>query len=52
MVCRAEFSPGQQRAMQVFSTLLTFHFVALGWVFFVLPSPELAGKVLLTLFGM
>ncbi|NLG96576.1 MAG: MBOAT family protein [Chloroflexi bacterium] len=46
------FSPGQQRAMQVFSTLLTFHFVALGWVFFVLPSPELAGKVLLTLFGM
>lgn len=30
--------------------LLTFHYVTLGWVWFALPSTELAGKVLLRLF--
>jgi D-alanyl-lipoteichoic acid acyltransferase DltB (MBOAT superfamily) len=32
--------------------LLTFHFVALGWVFFALSTPELAWRVLRVLFGV
>jgi D-alanyl-lipoteichoic acid acyltransferase DltB (MBOAT superfamily) len=39
------------RAISVLSVLLTFHYVALGWVFFVLPEPELIGKVLRGLLG-
>jgi D-alanyl-lipoteichoic acid acyltransferase DltB (MBOAT superfamily) len=35
----------------VLSVLLTFHYVALGWVFFALPEPELIGKVWRGLFG-
>jgi alginate O-acetyltransferase complex protein AlgI len=31
--------------------LLTFNYVAIGWVFFVLPSPERSFHVFLTLFG-
>ncbi|MBI3160295.1 MAG: MBOAT family protein [Chloroflexi bacterium] len=31
--------------------LLTFHFVALGWVWFALPTPQLAGRVLRVLLG-
>jgi alginate O-acetyltransferase complex protein AlgI len=45
------FSPAVQRGLQVFSALLTFHYVALGWVWFVLPEPGMAGTVLLRLFG-
>ncbi len=40
------------RAGQVGATLLTFNFVALGWVWFALPSPSLAVQVLGKLFGM
>jgi D-alanyl-lipoteichoic acid acyltransferase DltB (MBOAT superfamily) len=32
-------------------TLLTFHYVALGWVWFALPSPQLSWQVLLRLLG-
>jgi D-alanyl-lipoteichoic acid acyltransferase DltB (MBOAT superfamily) len=45
------FSPLARRALAVFSTLLTFHYVALGWVFFVLPTPGMAVEVFKTLFG-
>jgi alginate O-acetyltransferase complex protein AlgI len=46
------FSPLAERALRVFSTLITFHFVALGWVFFLLPDPGQALHVFQTLFGL
>jgi len=46
------FSPLLQRTLGVLSTLFTFHFVALGWVFFLLPTPQMAGKVFQVLFGL
>lgn len=44
-------SPWLGRALAVGGGLLTFHYVALGWVFFVLPDAGMAGQVLLRLFG-
>jgi alginate O-acetyltransferase complex protein AlgI len=46
------FSPAVQRGLRIFATLLTFHYVALGWVWFVLPNPAAAGRVMLSLFGV
>lgn len=46
-----EISPAGQRGWQIASTVFTFHYVALGWVFFVLPTPQMAGMVLARLFG-
>jgi D-alanyl-lipoteichoic acid acyltransferase DltB (MBOAT superfamily) len=43
--------PRLQRAVSLGTTLLTFHFVALGWVFFTLPDTGLAFEVLGRLFG-
>lgn len=43
--------PPLARLIGVLSVLLTFHYVALGWVFFALPEPELIGKVLRGLLG-
>lgn len=43
--------PRVQTALQVGGILLTFHFVALGWVFFALSQPGLSAQVLLKLFG-
>lgn len=44
------------RPKQIFAKtagiLLTFNFVALGWVFFALPEPQLSWHVILTLFGV
>lgn len=40
------------RLLTATSWLLTFHYVALGWVFFALPTPQLALRVLKTLFGI
>lgn len=40
-----------QSALQVGGTLLTFHFVALGWVFFALSEPSLSWQVIGMLFG-
>jgi alginate O-acetyltransferase complex protein AlgI len=39
-------------ALQVGGILLTFHFVALGWVFFALSEPSLSGIVFGKLFGV
>jgi len=47
-----DFSAGVQRGLKIFSTLLTFHYVALGWVWFVLPAPQTAVKVLSRLAGV
>ena len=44
-------NPRVQTALQVGGVLLTFHFVALGWVFFALSEPSLSGMVFRKLFG-
>jgi alginate O-acetyltransferase complex protein AlgI len=41
-----------QPALQIGGILLTFHFVALGWVFFALSDPSLSWHVFRKLFGM
>jgi D-alanyl-lipoteichoic acid acyltransferase DltB (MBOAT superfamily) len=45
-------NPRLQTAMQLGGILLTFHFVALGWVFFALSSPSISWQVLLALSGV
>jgi len=45
-------NPRLQTAMQLGGILLTFHFVALGWVFFALSDPSLSWKVMLRLFNL
>jgi D-alanyl-lipoteichoic acid acyltransferase DltB (MBOAT superfamily) len=44
--------PGQRRAWTVAGVLITFHFVALSWVWFAVPDFNLAARVLLRLFGL
>ncbi len=46
-----EKHPGPNAASRVFSTLLTFHYVALGWVWFALPSINLSLATFGKLFG-
>ena len=41
-----------QPALSIGGILLTFHFVALGWVFFALSQPALSWQVFRKLFGM
>jgi len=41
-----------QKALQIGGTLLTFHFVALGWVFFALSETALSQTVITKLFGL
>jgi D-alanyl-lipoteichoic acid acyltransferase DltB (MBOAT superfamily) len=48
----AAFTPLQQRLLNIGGILLTFHFVALGWVFFALSTPERSWHVLQVLFGL
>ena len=45
-------SPRLQSVMQLGGVLLTFDFVALGWVFFALTEPSLSWHVLLALSGV
>ncbi len=45
-------SPRAQRALSIGGALLTFHFVALGWVWFVLPDPALGWQFILRLVGV
>lgn len=44
--------PRVRRAITVFGVLVTFHFVALGWVFFALPTPADSFEMLARLFGI
>ncbi len=44
-------NPRWQRTLQIGGVLLTFHFVALGWVFFALSEPSLSWHVFMRLFG-
>jgi D-alanyl-lipoteichoic acid acyltransferase DltB (MBOAT superfamily) len=41
-----------QRFINVAGTLITFHYVTLGWVFFALSSPRLSWHALFKLFGL
>ena len=41
-----------QSVLQFGGVLLTFHFVALGWVFFALSDPSLSRQVLMKLFNL
>ncbi len=45
-------NPRLQTFMQLGGILLTFHFVALGWVFFALSSPSISWRVILALSGV
>lgn len=49
---RFVIAPAQQYLLQVGGVLLTFHFVALGWVFFALSNPTLSWIVFGKLFGL
>lgn len=49
---RIQQKPALNKAVTVFTTLLTFQFVALGWVWFALPSMDLSLRVFGCLFGM
>jgi len=44
--------PRLQKALNVFNTLFTFHFVALGWIWFALPDPGLSINVFAQLIGL
>ena len=48
----ARLTPRWQKALNAGGVLLTFHFVALGWVFFALPAPSVSLHFLQTLFGL
>jgi D-alanyl-lipoteichoic acid acyltransferase DltB (MBOAT superfamily) len=45
-------APNLQLVLQVGGILLTFHFVALGWVFFAISDPILSWEVFMKLFGV
>src|SRR5215207_10805663 len=45
-------NPRLQSLLQIGGILLTFHFVALGWVLFALSDPSLSRHVFLKLFGV
>ncbi|MEW6284887.1 MAG: MBOAT family O-acyltransferase [Chloroflexota bacterium] len=48
----AAAGPRLQSVLQFGGVLLTFHFVALGWVFFALSAPQLSAQVFSKLFGL
>jgi D-alanyl-lipoteichoic acid acyltransferase DltB (MBOAT superfamily) len=48
----ATSDPRVKSALQIGGVLLTFHFVALGWVFFALSSPSLSWSVFRKLFDL
>ena len=45
-------NPRLQTIMQISGVLLTFHFVALGWIFFALSEPQLSMQVFKKLIGI
>ncbi|MEW5989282.1 MAG: MBOAT family O-acyltransferase [Chloroflexota bacterium] len=49
---RLQERPRLRRAWAVTGWLLTFHYVLLGWVWFALPTPDLAGQTLFQLMGV
>lgn len=49
---KLENKPKLQKGLLVFNIALTFHFVALGWIWFALPEVSLSLSVFLQLFGV
>jgi D-alanyl-lipoteichoic acid acyltransferase DltB (MBOAT superfamily) len=49
---RLENRPRWQQGLKVFNIVLTFHFVALGWVWFALPQVSSSLQVFTGLFGL
>ena len=49
---RLETRPVWKKAYTAAGTLLTFHYVVLGWVWFALPSVGSSADVFLGLFGI
>lgn len=49
---RVQSKPILNQVVTVFTTLLTFTYVTLGWVWFALPSVNLSAQVFIRLFGM
>jgi D-alanyl-lipoteichoic acid acyltransferase DltB (MBOAT superfamily) len=47
-----ENRPGLQGTLKITGWLLTFNFVVLGWIWFALPSPEMAWNYFKLLFGL
>ena len=45
-------TPLRQKALNALGIFLTFHYAALGWVWFVLPTPALAVQFFVRLFGV
>jgi alginate O-acetyltransferase complex protein AlgI len=45
-------TPTKQAALNISGIFLTFHFVAIGWIFFALSSPVTSWQVILKLFGV
>jgi alginate O-acetyltransferase complex protein AlgI len=45
-------TPARQAMFNISGILFTFHFVALGWIFFALSSPAVSWQVILKLFGV
>lgn len=43
--------PAQKRLWNFLTWFLTFHYVVIGWVWFLLPTPTLAAHTILRLFG-
>jgi alginate O-acetyltransferase complex protein AlgI len=51
-LARMDEHPRLKKALEVGGVLLTFHYVALGWVWFALPSPGLSLRVFGKLLGV
>jgi alginate O-acetyltransferase complex protein AlgI len=49
---RHSFKPGLQKTLSATSIFFTFNFVAIGWLWFLLPAPAVSWQVFLTLFGI
>ena len=45
-------TPAKQAALNISGILFTFHFVAIGWIFFALSSPVTSWQVIQKLFGL
>ncbi len=45
-------TPLRQQVLNISGMIFTFHFVALGWIFFALSSPVASWQVILKLFGV
>jgi alginate O-acetyltransferase complex protein AlgI len=45
-------TPAKQAILNISGIFLTFHFVAIGWIFFALSSPVTSWQVILKLFGV